>query len=608
MRPPPPNDEVPAQGARRDSTHHQRDQLDQDLDLALQRNPQVGHVTDIGGSLELAERFHVFPLDHPSHEWCQGVGKHHKPHKDGERGKHPACKWSEWSTQDPDKVRRYFDGRAFNIGIDCAKSGILVVDEDAEGDWDRACQALGIDPPVTFTVRTSKGPHVYFRQPEGQPLTNRDRALKSAGFNINIRGKGGFVVAPRSLHQTGVIYEVIVDAEVAEVPPELVDRLRSKPTDNGQDDTRVASDERGWWREGSIDAGSRHDAIVAAAGWCRGAGLRYDEARPIVRDVLSRCIGGKYDLADAYARLDDVYDRYEAGNRLEERRDGQDDEARDADTWAPVDLTDAVQGKKVRQPPSILRRSDGSYMFYEGQINYLHGPDGVGKSWVALFAAVDVIGNGGHVVWLDWEDPDEVTIVGRLLDLGVDPHVILERFHYHHPETEASRAAIAKVTELARAYKARLIVVDSIGEAFGLDGIGENNDDEVAPWMRRVLRPLAATGAGVLPIDHSIKSGDNPLHPSGSKRKRATVTGSHFLVDATRPISKEFHGGQLKLICAKDRHGNSRSTSARSGNRCAFRPPTRRSGGAAPRSPLLIMRQAPHEWPRNWLLGSLARY
>jgi Bifunctional DNA primase/polymerase, N-terminal/AAA domain len=250
------------------------------------------------------------------------------------------------------------------------------------------------------------------------------------------------------------------------------------------------------------------------------------------------------------------------GNRLEERRNGvstkvdTDDEERDTDSWEPVDLTDAVQGKKVRMPPSILRRSDGMCMFYEGQINYLHGADGVGKSWVGLFASKHVLDEGGHVVWLDWEDPDEVTIVGRLLDLGVAPDVILERFHYHHPETEATKPAVAKITDLIRAHGARLVVVDSIGEAFGLDGIGENNDDEVAPWMRRVLRPLAATGAGVLPVDHSIKSGDNPLHPSGSKRKRATVTGSHFLVEATRPISKEYRGGQLKLTCAKDRHGN----------------------------------------------------
>jgi hypothetical protein len=232
------------------------------------------------------------------------------------------------------------------------------------------------------------------------------------------------------------------------------------------------------------------------------------------------------------------------------------DEPDTLDSWRPVDLTAAIYGDKVRPEPTILRRSDGRGLFYAGQINYLHGADGVGKSLVGLFGSIEELEAGRHVVWLDWEDPDETTIVARLLDLGVDADVILERFHYHHPETEATPAAIAEVCDLVRRLDARLVVVDSVGEALGIDGINEDKDNEVTPWFRWVLRPLAGTGAAVLPIDHGIKSGENPFWPSGSKRKRAMVTGASYLVEAPRPISKEFNGGQLKLTCGKDRHGN----------------------------------------------------
>lgn len=226
------------------------------------------------------------------------------------------------------------------------------------------------------------------------------------------------------------------------------------------------------------------------------------------------------------------------------------------DSWRPVDLTAALAGDKVRPEPTILRRSDGKALLYEGQVNYLHGADGAGKSYAALFAAVEVLGDGDHVVWLDWEDPDETTVVGRLLDLGVSRDVIADRFHYVHPQTEATPAAVEVVCDLARSVVARLVVVDSVGEAMGVDSVNEDRDNEVTPWMRRVLRPLAATGAAVLPIDHGTKSTDNPLHPSGSKRKRAQVTGAHYLVEAPRPLSKEFGGGRLRLTTAKDRHGN----------------------------------------------------
>lgn len=100
-----------------------------------------------------------------------------------------------------------------------------------------------------------------------------------------------------------------------------------------------------------------------------------------------------------------------------------------------------------------------------------------------------------------------------------------------------------------------LVVVDSIGEAFGLDGVNENNDNEVAPWIRRVLRPIAQAGPAVLSIDHSTNANDDPLRPSGSKRKRAAATGHHCAVELVEAFTKD-KAGSVRLRCGKDRHGN----------------------------------------------------
>src|SRR5690606_34602190 len=132
-----------------------------------------------------------------------------------------------------------------------------------------------------------------------------------------------------------------------------------------------------------------------------------------------------------------------------------------------------------------------------------------------------------------------------------------ERFHYLSPGVEADEHAVGMVVDLVESVGASLVVIDSVGEAFGLEGLNENNDNEVAPWLRRVARRLADTGAAVGLVDHSTKSSENPLFPSGSKRKRAAITGAQYLVEATRPLTKE-HGGQLRLTCGKDRHGNYR--------------------------------------------------
>ena len=267
---------------------------------------------------------------------------------------------------------------------------------------------------------------------------------------------------------------------------------------------------------------------------------------------------------DSYTRVSDTsateaFDRLVAGNgarRVPNRPDGEVTD-HELSSWQPVDLTAALAGTKVRPAPTILRRTDGRALFYEGQVNYLHGADGVGKSFVGLFAAAQVMADGGHVAWVDWEDPDEITIVGRLRDsLGVPASSIGAQFHYVHPETEAVDLAVAVVCDMLRQHECRLVVLDSIGEAMGIDGVNEDKDVEVTPWLRRVLRPMAATGAAVVPIDHGVKTGDNPLHASGSKRKRAMVSGAAYLVESPRPLSREFQGGQLTLTVAKDRHGN----------------------------------------------------
>src|ERR687898_486158 len=83
----------------------------------------------------------------------------------------------------------------------------------------------------------------------------------------------------------------------------------------------------------------------------------------------------------------------------------------------------------------------------------------------------------------------------------------------------------------------------------GLEGVDEDRDVQVGPWLRRVARRLAdSTGAGVIIIDHSTKAKDNPLFPSGSKRKRAAITGASYHVEAVAPRSAESADEKLRVI------------------------------------------------------------
>jgi hypothetical protein len=226
------------------------------------------------------------------------------------------------------------------------------------------------------------------------------------------------------------------------------------------------------------------------------------------------------------------------------------------ESFRAFDLTSVLAGNYVAPMPEILQRDDKQALFYLGMINGLHGPSGEGKSFLALAAVVDQLQRGHTVMLLDMEDTVG-SIVSRLRQMGADDEMIRERLVYVRPTAEYSRANIQALVDVVLDRKVRLIVLDSLGEAFGLDGVNEDKDAEVGPWLRKVVRKLADLGPCVIIIDHSTKAGDNPLYPSGSKRKRAAIGGASYLVEAIVPLDR-MNGGRLRLTCAKDRHGSYR--------------------------------------------------
>ena len=237
---------------------------------------------------------------------------------------------------------------------------------------------------------------------------------------------------------------------------------------------------------------------------------------------------------------------------------GHDDDVPSSWTTA-VDLA-AVMADGYEQPtPTVLARSDldtDGMLFYAGAINGIHGDSGVGKGWIALSAIKAELVAGHDVILLDLEDTVS-SILGRLALLRVSEEAIKEHLIYLRPTDASTEADVTALVTMIATRGVTLVVVDSLGEAFSLDGVNEDRDNEVGPWLRSRIRPLADAGAALLLVDHATKAADNPLHPSGSKRKRAAIGGASYLVTADVPLVKD-DGGVLRLTCAKDRHGNYR--------------------------------------------------
>lgn len=140
------------------------------------------------------------------------------------KGKHPATGGGGFkkATTDLNQINVWWNNEPrSNIGISAIGSGLIVVDVDPRNKGFETLAALEDEHgklPETLSANTSiqggkKGNHHYFRAPEGK------YSLKGTiGEGIDIK-YSGYVVAPPSIHQSGIQYEWVAGCyEIADLP------------------------------------------------------------------------------------------------------------------------------------------------------------------------------------------------------------------------------------------------------------------------------------------------------------------------------------------------------------------------------------------------------
>jgi hypothetical protein len=236
-------------------------------------------------------------------------------------------------------------------------------------------------------------------------------------------------------------------------------------------------------------------------------------------------------------------------------------------TWTPADLTDALNGVD-EPPPVILSRTDGLHLLYAGKTHAFIGESESCKTWGACLATAEVLAGNGYVLWIDFED-DPRGLVNRLKALGVTTEVIAARLHYMHPE-EALRQgdkytrAGAEFQRLITATGYTLAVVDGVTEGMTTEGLDPLGTNDAAIWARRLTKPIAATGAAVVVLDHVPKgNGDGQKrYALGSQHKISGLTGAAYIFDVRRPFhrakSDPVHA-EIVIKVSKDRPGHVRA-------------------------------------------------
>ncbi|GAA1429382.1 hypothetical protein GCM10009616_11330 [Microlunatus lacustris] len=224
--------------------------------------------------------------------------------------------------------------------------------------------------------------------------------------------------------------------------------------------------------------------------------------------------------------------------------------------WDPEDLTDVLSGDYTPEESVVLRRVDGIALLYAGKTHSFSGESESGKSWLALLAAAESLGEGSRVLFLDYES-DRATVAGRLLLLGVDRDALRARFDYVRPEGDPTASDFLRPAfDRLLGQRYGLVVIDGVTEALATFGYNGREEKEVAEFQSKVPDRFATrTGAAVVSIDHVVKSKDGRgRFALGSQHKLAGLTGAAYIVEAKTAL-RPGHVGIIDVRIAKDRPG-----------------------------------------------------
>lgn len=136
------------------------------------------------------------------------------------KDKTPIVSWGQFIESKPKKyqLRSWFNTDERNVAIIIGKgTGLCVLDVDDPSKYPG-------DFPVTPTVKTSRGYHLYFKYPESVPIKNM--SLPYGDFKADRQ----LCTVPPSVHKDGTRYEWVLDLStpLAELPSWLLELATAK--------------------------------------------------------------------------------------------------------------------------------------------------------------------------------------------------------------------------------------------------------------------------------------------------------------------------------------------------------------------------------------------
>ena len=436
-------------------------------------------------------------------------------------GKHPLTEHgaSEPIT-DPETATMQWDELPdANIGLVAGTSQWLVLDLDGEDARERfasiADQATMDAVKRAPTQKTGKGWHIIFKDDTGafSPSTGKDEDK-----GIDIRAGVSYIVAEPSRHASGATYRWIQHRPpfAAEAPTPW---LRSYLEERASRKAATIIDE-----DVTVGEGSRNSVLTELGGSMRRRGFNEDEIRAAL--IAANLRVNKPPLSER-----------EVGSIAHSLAGYQPSDLPRDITIASVD-TDDLLGRLhgldtqhlVEQTPPIIEWVWDDYLA-PGTLNMLHGDGGLGKSYLSLKIAEQMLRpeggelfgkkiHPGGVVILDGENA-EVQIHHRIHNTTIIATAPLKIFSVDQPILGYEEKTNALFAWLAAEYDPRLVIIDSQRALWAGD---EKEQMEVGRMLRAFAKGLEEHPFATLLLHHDNRGKDY----AGSSDMNAAISGARL--------------------------------------------------------------------------------
>jgi hypothetical protein len=455
---------------------------------------------------------------------------------------------------------------------------------------------------TVITGRGDGGLHIYCTPGGNKTIPSGKHGLPN---KIEVKGAGGYVVAPPSKHVSGGTYtymtqdtgeihgDIVLTQWLAKIAPEeakVIELRPTPPTPMMSLPTHTNTDNVTKYRDAVIN--SACDAVAYAGEGSRWMALATEAVPKICRGIAGGLIPrdvGTYALEGAarqagldaaeVARIPELIDLMLAQGIKEPITPPQDtnaltdawlaqlpkDDAGDLPeayteainqrtSWWPIDLGPVLRNEITEHAPEFLTFTDGQPLFYAGKVNGIIGESESGKTWIALEAVKQALASNKHVLYMDFED-SAPGIVSRLRSLGVTDFTGLS---YMSPDEGFGTLAKLDLAETLHTLNPDVAVLDGFNAAMNVLGLDINSNNDATTFAQLLLKPVAATGVCLIYVDHVPKSKDaRGKGGIGAQAKRAMTTGCTVAVHVLEPFGRG-NTGRLALSVDKDRAGHVR--------------------------------------------------